>query len=100
MGKATELLLDRPGMREAKSRARYALEGFIFHWKAPIQNSLTPSLNGYLSGLEIGDTESAGWNRKFAVPAFQSFLNACLLRVLQSAFVAASRTSRGDPSWI
>ncbi|KAL9182984.1 hypothetical protein ACHAXT_004263 [Thalassiosira profunda] len=65
MGKATELLLDRPGMREAKSRARYALEGFIFHWKAPIQNSLTPSLNGYLSGLEIGDTESAGWNLCF-----------------------------------
>ncbi|KAL9182970.1 hypothetical protein ACHAXT_004249 [Thalassiosira profunda] len=64
MGKATELLLDRPGMREAKSRARYALEGFFFHWTGPIYSTITPLLNGYLSGLEIGDTESAGWNRR------------------------------------
>ena len=76
MGKATELILDRPGMREAKSRARYALEGFIFHWKAPLHSTLTPLLNGYLTGLETGDTESAGWNSECAVPAFRSFLSA------------------------
>ena len=64
MGRAAELLLERKGMRDMISRIRFVNQGMIQHWTTPLKRTLQPLLDGYIIGLETGDTESAGWNSK------------------------------------
>ena len=52
MGRACEMLLERPGMKEKVSRTRYPSEGMINHWTSPLKRTLQPMLEGYIIGLE------------------------------------------------
>lgn len=45
--------------KEMKSWVSFLREGMGFHWSSPLQGTFTPLLEGYQSGMESGDTESA-----------------------------------------
>ena len=57
MGKAAELIFAKH--TRMKSRSTYGCQGFIYHWNSPLRETLTPLFDGYVAGLEIGDTESS-----------------------------------------
>ena len=48
--------------KEMKSWVSFLREGMVFHWSSPLQGTFTPLLEGYQSGMESGDTESACLN--------------------------------------
>lgn len=76
MAKTVELLLAKPKMERMKSRSIFICEGTINHWTAPIQGTLAPLLQGYQTGLQSGDLESAALSRKSIIQT--SFANICI----------------------
>ena len=62
MGKASQMIVEKYQAKEMKSRVTFLCEFLIYHWSSPLQGTLAPLLEGYHSGLESGDTESAIFN--------------------------------------
>ncbi|MBW4448142.1 MAG: AAA family ATPase [Spirirestis rafaelensis WJT71-NPBG6] len=58
-GQLALTLLSQPHAHTLKARTLYILNYYIIHWKEHIRESLQPLLEGYQSGLETGDLESA-----------------------------------------
>lgn len=69
MARTVELLLAKPKMARMKSKSIFICEGMINHWTAPIQGTLAPLLQGYQTGLQSGDLESAALSLRFRVMA-------------------------------
>ena len=87
MAKAVESLLENPEMMHMKSICSILLNGMLRHWYSPIQTTLQPLLEGYQSGLENGDVESAAYNRKchhrhMILPLKLSYIQAYLASLL------------------
>lgn len=63
MVRIVELLLSLPGMSRLKSRCHYICQSIV-PYTSPLQVTLSPTglLEGYQSGLQNGDTESAAHN--------------------------------------
>jgi len=59
MAKAAELIAEQPGMRRITSKTIFVAQSFCYHWTEPLQDTVTPLLEGCQKGLEIGDTDSA-----------------------------------------
>jgi predicted ATPase/class 3 adenylate cyclase len=55
-------LLGRFGARDLEAQTYLAFNSLIRHWKDPLRESLSPSLEGYQLGLETGDLEYACYN--------------------------------------
>ncbi|MHC0065295.1 trifunctional serine/threonine-protein kinase/ATP-binding protein/sensor histidine kinase [Nostoc sp. UIC 10890] len=53
------LLLERLNAKEMKARTYVGVQCSVWHWKQPLQNTLAFLREGYQSGLETGDLESA-----------------------------------------
>ena len=64
MGRAGELISDKPELKRMKSRVLFHVHGINYHNTSPLQGTLRPMLEGYQVGLQTGDTESACWNRE------------------------------------
>ena len=68
LAKAAELILKLPGMRRITSNAIFISQTYCYHWTSPLQDTISPLLNGCEEGLATGDIESA----------CQSLLHRCL----------------------
>ncbi|MCG9886108.1 MAG: trifunctional serine/threonine-protein kinase/ATP-binding protein/sensor histidine kinase [Cyanobacteria bacterium] len=55
-------LLEKFQATPFKSRAYFVVNALIRHWKEPLQNCIPLLLEGYCSGLEVGDWECVGLN--------------------------------------
>jgi predicted ATPase/signal transduction histidine kinase len=55
-------LLEKFQATPFKSRVYFVVNALIRHWKEPLQNSIPLLLEGYYSGLEVGDWECVGLN--------------------------------------
>lgn len=73
MAKTVELLLAKPKMERMKSKSIFICEGMINHWTAPIQGTLAPLLQGYQTGLQSGDLESAALSRKSIIQTLHAY---------------------------
>ena len=73
MARTVELLLAKPNMERMRSRSIFICEGMINHWTAPLQGTLAPLLQGYQTGIQSGDLESAAINRKSNIQTLQSY---------------------------
>ncbi|NES88609.1 MULTISPECIES: protein kinase domain-containing protein [Okeania] len=66
-------LLDRLNAREIKAKVYFTFNNFIRHWKEHLQETINPLLEGFQSGLSVGDLEFASYclcfytNNKFWV---------------------------------
>ncbi|MEA5627528.1 AAA family ATPase [Nostoc sp. UHCC 0251] len=58
-GQLAHLLLERLNAKEMKARTYVGVQCSVWHWKQPLQNTLAFLRQGYQSGLETGDLESA-----------------------------------------
>ncbi|BAY50526.1 ATP-binding region ATPase domain protein (plasmid) [Scytonema sp. HK-05] len=54
-------LLSQPNTHLLRARTLHLVNYFIIHWKEHVRESLEPLLEGYQSGLEIGDLEFAAY---------------------------------------
>ncbi|WP_444980648.1 ATP-binding protein, partial [Microseira wollei] len=61
-GKLALALLDRFQAKESKAKTLQIANAFVKHWKEHLKETLSPLLEGYVSGLETGDLEYAAWN--------------------------------------
>jgi len=61
-GKLSLALLEKLQDAPFRSRAYCLVHNFINHWKEPLQQSIQPLLEGYLSALENGDWECVALN--------------------------------------
>ena len=60
MSKIVDLILARHDIDDRAIRSRsISYVGFINHWTAPLQDFISPLLEGYQLGLRCGDNESA-----------------------------------------
>ena len=50
MGKAAELIVEKPGMKMKKSRVAFHVQGLNYHNTAPLQGTLRPMLEGNQAG--------------------------------------------------
>ena len=53
MGKAAELILEKPGMKMMKSRVAFHVHGINYHYTSPLQGTLRPMLEGYQAGKGV-----------------------------------------------
>ncbi|NEQ72857.1 MAG: AAA family ATPase [Okeania sp. SIO2C9] len=66
-------LLDQLNAREIKAKVYFAFNNFIRHWKEHLQETINSLLEGFQSGLSVGDLEFASYclcfytNNKFWV---------------------------------
>ncbi|MFN6565242.1 MAG: AAA family ATPase [Nostoc sp. ChiSLP01] len=58
-GQLAHLLLEKLNAKEMKARAYVGVHCSVWHWKEPLRNTLPFLRDGYQSGLETGDLESA-----------------------------------------
>jgi len=54
-------LLSHLKAKEMQARTKFMFYVFIHHWKAAIEETLSPLLDGYQAGLATGDLEFAGY---------------------------------------
>lgn len=60
-GQLAYRLLERLNAKELKAKIINMIEAFVSHWKVHSRETLDPLLDGYQSGLEVGDFEFAGY---------------------------------------
>ncbi len=48
-------LLEKTNAPEHRAKTLFAFNGFVRHWKEHVRDSLEPLMEGYQSGLEVGD---------------------------------------------
>ncbi len=58
-GQLAHLLLEKLNAKNMKARAYVGVHCSVWHWKQPLRNTLPFLRDGYQSGLETGDLESA-----------------------------------------
>lgn len=61
-GKLALDLMEKFDATELKAKVYFVYYAFIYQWKNPIKETIPFFLDGYKSGLEIGDFEYGGWN--------------------------------------
>lgn len=64
-GQLAAALLEKTGDLKFKSKTLEVVNGHVWHFKQPLQNTLSNLKIGYQSGLETGDLEYAGYNAFF-----------------------------------
>jgi predicted ATPase/serine phosphatase RsbU (regulator of sigma subunit) len=60
-GQLALTLLEKFNANELKAKVIDVVEVFVKHWKVHFRQTLKPLLEGYQSGLEVGDFEFAGY---------------------------------------
>jgi predicted ATPase len=61
LGEYALLMLEKLTTKGTISRTFQATYTFLLPWTKPLRSSLTPYLEGYKVGMQVGDTESATW---------------------------------------
>lgn len=65
-------IIEKYESRNIKSQVLYVTHCFSLHWSNPLQQMLKPLLKSYEVGMQMGDTESAGWGiYHYMLVAFQ-----------------------------
>jgi predicted ATPase/signal transduction histidine kinase len=84
-GKLALNLLDQFNTKEFKAKVIDIFYGTLGHWKDHLEESLSPFLEGYWSGLETGDAEFSGYCA--LMYAYHSFLLGKELGALEKEMV-------------
>ncbi|MCV6636192.1 AAA family ATPase [Candidatus Albibeggiatoa sp. nov. NOAA] len=61
-GKLALQVLDDFNANELKCRTYFMVNNFVWHWEAPLRETLDPLLEAYQSGVDTGELEFAGYS--------------------------------------